>query len=245
MEAKEKKIGVIFFHKNIRSLYKSKWIDKCVKSIINQTVKKFKIYEINYGGDSYQIFNGEDNRYYFKNIELNNHAEAMNIIIDEAFKDGCDYVFNTNLDDYYDITRIEKQLEKLESGYDIVSSDFCYIEEIDSEDRIIHYKNIKSNTDITKNLELNHNVIAHPVVAYSRKFWEKNRYEENEVPLEDLMLWKRSIRNGSRFCIHDDVLLYYRLHSNQITGDNSSKSNYQESNKNGDYIPLKNMIYYI
>lgn len=245
MGIKNKKIGVIFFHKNIRSIYNPNWIDKCIKSIINQTVNNFKIYEINYGGDNYRLFEGDKDKHYFKNIELDNHALAMNMIIDEAFNDGCDYVFNTNLDDYYHPTRIEKQIEKLESGYDIVSSDFCYVEEIDSIDQITHYKNIKSNTDIVKNLAFNHNVIAHPVVAYSKKFWEKNRYNGEEIPMEDLMLWKRAIANGFNFYIHDDVLLYYRLHSNQITGNNSSKNNPSNFDKNDNQSSLRNLIYHI
>jgi hypothetical protein len=142
----------------------------------------------------------------------------MNFIIGKAFEDGCDFVFNTNLDDYYDSKRIEKQLEKLKEGYDIVSSDFCYIEEINGEDRVTFYKNIKSNTDIKLNLDRNHNVIAHPVVAYSKRFWDNNRYLPQEIPLEDLNLWKRSFNSGFKFYIMDDVLLFYRLHGNQVTG---------------------------
>lgn len=218
------KVGVIFFHSNIRSIYKERWIKKCIDSITNQTFKNFKIYEINYGGDGYKLFDMEDiNSYYFENMELRNHAMAMNFIISRAFNDGCDYVFNTNLDDYYSEIRIEKQLEKLEEGYDIVSSDFCYIEEYDDNDIVTFRKGIKSTTNIGLNLEANHNVIAHPVVAYSKKFWESNKYIPGEIPQEDLKLWKRSYSKGDRFYILDDELLFYRLHSNQITGDNTRK----------------------
>jgi hypothetical protein len=192
---------------------------------MDQTHQDFKIFEVNYGEENISLvkeFFPRFNNLDFRFLPASNHAKAMNFIIDKAFEDGCDFVFNTNLDDYYDPTRIEKQLEKLKEGYDIVSSDFCYIEEINDEDRITFYKNIKSDTNIKMNIEMGHNVIAHPVVGYSRKFWESNRYLPEEIPFEDLNLWKRAINSGFTFYILDDVLLYYRLHQNQITGNNSS-----------------------
>jgi hypothetical protein len=247
---KKYKIGVVFFHKNIKNIYKEKWIKKSIESIVNQTYSNFKLFEVNYGEENISLikeffpdFNNLD--FYF--LPSSDHAKAMNFIIDKAFEDGCDFVFNTNLDDYYHSERIEKQLEKLKEGYDIVSSDFCYIEEINGEDAITFYKNIKSNTDIKQNLDRNHNVIAHPVVSYSRKFWENNRYLPEEIPFEDLNLWKRSINSGFKFYILDDVLLYYRLHQNQITGNNSSStftpnnSNNKNQEKEGN---LRNKIYY-
>lgn len=247
---KNYKIGVVFFHKNIKNIYKERWIKKSIESILNQTYSDFKIYEINYGEENNSLIKeffpnfGNLDFYFFPS---SNHAKAMNFIIDKAFEDGCDFVFNTNLDDYYDSTRIEKQLEKLKEGYDIVSSDFCYIEEINGEDSVTFNKNIKSDTDIKLNLDRNHNVIAHPVVSYSRKFWENNKYLPEEIPFEDLNLWKRAINSGFSFCILDDVLLFYRLHQNQITGNNSSSSFHSAPpvNKNLDNThSLRNKIYY-
>jgi len=245
----DKKLGVIFFHKNIREIYDERWIKKSVESMLNQSIENFKIYEINYGSDNFSVteyFGNITNDAFFISKPLKNHAEAMNFIIDKAFSDGCDYVFNTNLDDCYHEERIEKQITKLDEGYDIVTSDFCYMEEINSEDRITHYKNIKSDTNIEFNLSYGHNVIAHPVVAYSKKFWESNRYNIDEIPMEDLRLWQRAIANGYKFYIMDDVLLFYRLHSNQITGNNSTTTqSSQQSQRPPDKLDtdLKNTIY--
>jgi len=214
------KIGVIFFHRNILNIYKKAWIQKSVNSMLSQSFNDFSIYEINYGGDYYSVLSdtnhNKQNLFFSENFD--NHVYAMNFILDKAFSDGCDFVFNTNLDDFYHPDRIEKQIKKLEEGYDIVSSDFCYIEEINGEDVITFNKNIKSDTGIKFNLNWNHNVIAHPVVAYSKRFWDGNKYLPQEIPLEDLSLWKRSINSGYKFYIMDDVLLFYRLHGNQVTG---------------------------
>lgn len=217
------KIGVIFFHRNIKNIYQERWIKKCVGSILNQTHSNFSIYEINYGGEEDSVLEGFhfSNPHIFISEEKKNHAEAMNSIIDVAFGDGCDYIFNTNLDDFYDPKRFEVQVDVLNSGFDLVSSDFCYIEEINEVDEVTLIKNIKRFGDIQENLEKGHNVIAHPSVAYSKKFWEQNRYVPEEIPREDMNLWLRSIRNGFNFYICDEVLLNYRLHENQVTGSNS------------------------
>jgi hypothetical protein len=217
------KAGIIFYHKNIFSIYNKRWIEKCVSSILNQTIKDFTIYEINYGPDSISLFEGISDLghdLFFFNQEMDNHAEAMNFIIDKAFENGEDFVFNTNLDDYYPLDRIEKQLEILERGYDVVSSDFCYVTEAGEDDVITLHKNILQFGSISVNLNSNHNVIAHPAVAMSKKFWAGNRYVPAEIPMEDLLLWKRAVNDGYKFYIHPDELLFYRLHENQITGNN-------------------------
>jgi hypothetical protein len=122
------KVGVVFFHSDIRNIYKERWIEKSITSMKNQTVKNLHFYEISYGENQKSIlseYSVENLKFYHKNF--NNYAEAMNFIISEAFSDGCDYVFNTNMDDFYRQDRVEKEFELIQSGYDIVSSDFCYV----------------------------------------------------------------------------------------------------------------------
>jgi hypothetical protein len=218
------KKGVIFFHKNIQTLYPRRWIDICVNSVLNQSDRDFKIYEINYGGDNYSLFENreidQDKEFHARNFD--NHAEAMNFILDRAFEDRCDFVFNTNLDDFYSLDRIEKQMIELNKGCDIVSSNMRYVEEREGRDVTIKYINLSEGGNIENSLKGGHNVIAHPSVAISKNFWEGNRYNPEEIPMEDFLLWKRSIERGFKFSIVNEYLLSYRLHSMQITGDNSS-----------------------
>ncbi len=189
--------------------------------MVNQKDNDFIFYEINYDGEGYSVIPENcDVKNIFWSKKLSNYAEAMNFILDKAFEDGCDYVFNTNLDDYYDPSRISSQLKMaINQNLDIVSSDFCYIQETDTEDdAITRFMNIEK-TNIKQHLENKHNVIAHPAVCYNKNFWNdsKNRYDIIKVPEEDLDLWIRSIRNGYNFGIHNDVLLYYRIHKNQVS----------------------------
>ena len=171
-----------------------------------QSYPNFKVYELDYGGTGNQIFEGSN----FESFKLNNHAEAHNYLLDKAFKE-CDYVFNTNIDDYYDNRRVEKQLPLLKKGYDVVSSNFFWINE---EDQVFgatkfHHLNIQ------KEAARNHNIIAHPVCAYSKRFWENcDKLKGEEIPRDDFELWKRSYKKGFGFVILPDYLLYYRIHSN-------------------------------
>jgi hypothetical protein len=217
------KKGVIFFHSNIKKLYPKRWVDRCINSTIFQKERDFKIYEINYGGDDYSVFDGivHDQEREFHSKEFSNHAEAMNFIIDRAFSDGCDVVFNTNLDDFYNPDRIGKQMIEIKNGADLVSSNMCYFEERDGTDTTLKYINFFEMGSIEKSLIGGNNVIAHPVVAFSKNFWDSNRYDPSEVPLEDFLLWKRAVSDGVKISIVNDYLLNYRLHSSQITGDNS------------------------
>ena len=218
------KKGVILFHKNIDKIYKTRWINKSVNSMINQTDNDFIFYEINYGGEENSVIpNNCGIKKFFWSEKLINYAEAMNFILDKAFNDGCNYVFNTNLDDFYSTNRVSLQIEKIvNDDLDILSSDFCYIEEKDisgtNDDAIIRFMNIEK-TNIKEHLERRHNVIAHPSVCYNKRFWgdSENRYDITKTPEEDLDLWIRAIRRGYKFGVHNDVLLYYRIHKNQVS----------------------------
>ena len=226
------KKGVIFFHSNIQQLYPKRWVDKCINSIIHQRERDFKIYEINYGGDDHSVFDGiaHDQEGEFHSKKFSNHAEAMNFIIDRAFSDGCDVVFNTNLDDFYTPDRIEKQMIEIKNGVDLVSSNMCYFEERDGTDTTLKYINFFEMGSIEKSIIGGNNVIAHPIVAFSKNFWASNRYVPSEVPLEDFLLWKRAASNGVKISIVNDYLLNYRLHSSQITGDNSEGAAFLRKN---------------
>ena len=50
------KCAVIMFHKNIKKIYDWRWIEKSVNTILDQTITDFDIFEINYGGDDYSLF---------------------------------------------------------------------------------------------------------------------------------------------------------------------------------------------
>jgi len=200
------KAAVICYHKNADKLYPPEWIYEFQHTILNQTNKSFDIFEMNYGGDDYRIFDYS----FFYSKKQETFVDALQELLDICFVAGYDYVFNTNCDDFYSLARIERQLHYLKQGYDIVSANFHNVYESgEMKPLMFHEKDIK------KELELGHNVICHPVVAYSRNFWERNRYIANQIPLEDLMLWQRAYTN-CKFIIMEDILCFHRIHESSV-----------------------------
>lgn len=204
--------AIIAYHKNIEKIYPAKWIEQFRLSIVSQT-EKCKIYECEYGGGTNRIF--EDSQW--DNTIYVNFVACMNAMITKAFDEGAEYVFNTNVDDYYSVTRVQRQLLFLNMGFDLVSSNFSLV---DGDGKTTHEHKF-SGMNIAREITRGHNIIGHPVVAYSRKFWEHNRYDPNEIPAEDLKLWQRAINNGSRFCIIPDNLLSHRIHDNSVCKSNN------------------------
>lgn len=216
--------GVILFHKNIDNIYPKSWINKCLNSIYSQTYQKFTIFELNYGNDNHSIVIDKTKyKYYYWNEEMSNHVYAMNFLLDKAFNEyNYDIIFNINLDDYYDITRFEKQISSIiNDKYDIVSSDFRLFEEGNDILQKIEVGSKYNTTDLINNmLSKNKNIFAHPCVAYSKRFWLKMKeYSVNDIPIEDMKLWQLALKNGMLFKIIPEFLLYHRLHNNQITSN--------------------------
>jgi hypothetical protein len=87
------------------------------------------------------------------------------------------------------------------------------------EDIITQVFNMTEFSSINSEFKNGNNIIAHPSVCFSRKFWDdnKNRYNKNEIPEEDFKLWKESINNGYSFGITEEFLLFYRIHNKQIS----------------------------
>lgn len=196
------KAACIIYHANIDKLYPAHWMQEMVQSIERQTVQA-DIVELNYGKCDRQYTTGT-----FISKEMPNHIHAINYLITDCFKKGYDVVFNTNCDDVYDIHRFEYQLEAIERGYQLVSSNMRYMN-----GRVFVF----SKMDMQKELARGHNIIAHPVVAMHSSFWSDGmRYDENELGYEDFTLWKKALSMGKKFYICDDILLHYRLHSNQV-----------------------------
>ncbi|MFI5404916.1 MAG: hypothetical protein ACHQ1D_00235 [Nitrososphaerales archaeon] len=203
------KAAVIIFHKNVK-MYNADWIKKCIDSIKNQTYKAFDVFEMDYGGTFTQIYEGSS---FASSAHCATHADAHNFLLDKVFELGYDCAFNVNVDDIYSLDRFEKQMPYIEEGYDIVSSNFHHI---DDRGRIL-YPMIFDSKDPHREAIRGHNIIAHPVVCYSKNFWITcTKLRSNEIPKDDFELWKRSY-GKYKFKILSDFLLYYRVHSLKVS----------------------------
>lgn len=209
------KVACIIYHKNALSLYKQEWIDQCINSIKGQTFSDFTVFEHNYGGGEEKFANGIKPNYFFLNKEFDNHIGSLNYLHNLAFSQGFDVVFNTNLDDYYDLWRFEKQLWQIEQGAQLVSSNFYYM---DAHSVVFKNMDMLAKGSIFENLRKDHNIICHPAVAMHKSFWDDDlHYNEGLVGSEDLDLWTRAFIKQKKFYICPEYLCFYRRHEKQIT----------------------------
>lgn len=199
------KSALIVYHKNLFSIYQASWISEFKESILNQTYKDFDIYELDYGGGNNRIFENSN----YESKEFPSFVYALNYLL-EQLREQYDCVLNSNVDDYYSLDRVEKQVRQIQHGFDIVSSNFSLVE-----NRNITLTHQFHNLNIPLELSNNHNCICHPVVAYSKNFLMNNRYVPEQIPLEDLMLWQRTVKKFN-FIILPDVLCYHRLHEQSV-----------------------------
>jgi hypothetical protein len=201
------KVALLTYHKNIQTLYKPEWIEQYKKSIEGQSFKDFQIFEFNYGGTNDRIFENS----FFESFPYPTFIHALNYLLDKVSSGGYHYVFNSNVDDWARSDWMHRLLSDIKKGYDLVSSNFCLVKD----DKIFKYHNFH-NLDILSELERGHNLICHPAVCYSKTFLAGNRYIPEEQPEEDLKLWQRAIRSGSKFFINEENLLFHRIHNNAV-----------------------------
>lgn len=228
------KVAVIIYHKDADIIYLPKWIEECVNSISTQ-ILDFGIFEMRYGTNSagfgpkkyYCNYLGST-RHLFDHEIIENHIQAMNYMLNKCFAEGYDFVFNINLDDIYSPERFEKQLKfMIEGDYDLVSCEFS--RKYESSGKIIERVvagQIGSSVTPEKLKEIYSlpyeeivakglNIICHPGVLYSRKFWFEHGPYEDSLGNEDLKLWMKSIQAGAKVGIYmDKPLMTHRVHDN-------------------------------
>ncbi len=220
VNAKPVKCAVLVYHKNVLEVYPENWINEFQKSIMNQTYKEFDIFEIDYSGHGNRLF--PDSHYY--SAEKENFVHALITLI-EMVKGEYNYIFNTNVDDYYSLDRIEKQIAKLKAGYDVVSSNFQLINDNGSAGTTTQFEGM----NIPQELGKGHNVIAHPVVAFKASFFDDFHYNPNEIPAEDMKLWQRSV-SKKKYIILPETLLFHRLHKSSLSRSKSHPEQIKKAN---------------
>lgn len=210
------RIALISYHKNVFKNYPKKWIDKHVKTVTGQTFMDFDIYEVDYGGDGNRIF---DNSFY-DSKKFPTFVHTMNYLLDHLFNDlKYDVVGNLNVDDYYDVRRLELQLPWIKAGYHLVSSNYSLVRN----DTVTHRMNFEKRNVLNELLRGN-NVVAHPSMLYSKHFWkQKMQYDPDEIPTEDMQLWIRALEAGFMIKIVPEYLLYYRIHANSVCNNVNSR----------------------
>ena len=202
-----------------------KYLKEAVDSILNQTFSDFEFIIIDDGStdNTEQIIKSYDDKriLYIKNEQNLGVAESLNKGLDMA---KGEYIARMDADDISLPERFEKQLQYMERHKNIAvcgSSIECFGA----------VKNKRSTAPCgKKKIRLSLLIksgVFHPTVIMRRSIIEKEHYRYNAYydKVEDFELWTR-VAVKYRINNIKEVLLRYRIHSNQVT------RNYTEEHKN-------------
>lgn len=213
----------------IMSVYKEpkEWIDKSIKSIVNQFYTDWELIVINDnpGGreqnDCLIGWSKTDDRI---KVISNEKNVGLTISLNKglAVSNG-DYIARMDADDIALSHRLDKQVQFLQTHLDI---DVCYsnFNVIDEYGDII-MKDAQEKEFISTDYLILCNFIAHPTVMFRREVLDKRKplYNEAYRTSQDYELWLFLSEIGCRFGYIDESLLLYR-HSAQQTGQKNKNN---------------------
>ena len=225
------KIGLIIYHKDIFSYIPNTNILECLESLSKQTFNKYDIFELDYSEkEKESTFLTElglfpENKIRTFRKECRNHIEAMNYLLNKTFKElEYDIIFNVNLDDVYNVQRVEKQLIKALEGYDLISSNYRVFQEKDGEVvkremRVMKsYEEEEDEQHIIKiKIGKNHNFIPTSSMCFTRKCWGVLESIPYLPGAESLLICKKVLKSKLKIHVCPEILVDYRIHKNQVS----------------------------
>ena len=195
-----------------------KYLDKCLKSLINQTLKDIEVIVVNDGSpdNSQKIIDK-----YVKKYENVKSYEKKNGGLSDTRNYGLQYVTGEYIafidsDDYIDNTMLEKMYNKaIKDDLDIVVCDS--IEVYDDSKFILK----KSNLNYSKN-DVNNYIISPPMACcrlYKKYLFDNVNFEKG-IFYEDLNLTPSLVKYTDKVGFVDEGLYYYVQRNNSIMRQN-------------------------
>lgn len=193
-------------------------------SICNQTYKEieFIIVDDNSNSICKDILSEYENKYDFIHIIHNKLilglTKSLNVGIKRA---SGEFIARMDADDYSLPERIEKQVQFLNDNKDI---DICGTGVVSFGDKNVFMSPIKglSNDEVQSHLFFT-STLCHPSVMIRKVFLKENmlEYDERFLSGQDYDMWERCSVYG-KFAVMKEILLYYRIHSAQISATNKN-----------------------
>jgi glycosyltransferase involved in cell wall biosynthesis len=206
-----------------------------IDSIINQT-KQTNDFVIVADGplneDLYAIINEYSNKYNFINVI----KCKENLGSGSASKEGLKYIKNEifakmDSDDIAMPDRMEKELQKINEGYDVVGT--AMSEFIDNPTNVIGIRMPPENHDDIVKFSKKRNPICNVTIMYKKSFIEKVGGFGNTVVIEDYTLNIKLIQAGARYYNIQEPLVNVRSNSDQMKrrGDKIVKKSLKDLRK--------------
>ena len=193
------------------------FLDKSIKSVLNQTFNNFEYIIINDGStdDSLKIIES----YRDSRIKIINYSKNRGITF--ALNNGLnvakgDYIARQDQDDISLPDRFMLQIEYLENNdVDLIDTNFIFIDENDN--YLQDYEKRYFSPDETLS-HLFFYEMVHASIMCKRSLFIKNNIQYRKRPTEDYDLFIRLAKAGMRAGRLDQKLIKQRKHSNSMCG---------------------------
>lgn len=226
----------------------SKYLDKCIKSILNQTYRDFELILVDDGStdESYAIckhYADEDNRIKTIHKENGGQGSARNLGLDIA---RGEYIGFVDSDDFIHPNYYE-MLIRLLNDYraDIVCCHYQFVQpDEDFQYSVLNYSDIKQNARLisTKEFLQNYDKFYHAVSWISpctklckREMFFSTRFPEGKID-EDSYILHHLIGNSKRIVRVEQKLYYYVWSQNSTSRSDFSVKRFDKNGANLDRI---------
>ena len=199
-----------------------------IDSICNQTYNEieFIIVDDYSSVECKQILSYYSEKYSYIKVIHNKEnlglTKSLNVGLSQA---AGVFIARMDADDFSTPNRIEKQVEFLIASPEI---DFCGSGVVSFGDSVVYMSPSRGlNNDEAQCCLFFSSTLCHPSVMIRKSFLEKYNlsYDENFKCCQDYDLWERASIYG-KLAVLKDVLLFYRLHSAQITVSHKAEQDY-------------------
>jgi glycosyltransferase involved in cell wall biosynthesis len=190
-----------------------KYLSLAIESVLNQTFKDFELL-IGFNGTSDnskeipKIYN--DSRIKVFDYDDRGKSKTLNKLLNET---SFDWIALQDDDDLWLHTKLEKQVQYIDKGWDVIGTFINYINE---EGNIIGRPNLCSFTDDIKHLSLSGlNQVANTSTIFKKEIaLEIGGWTDGLDGIEDYDFWLRLLRKDKKFINIPEELVHHRLHSN-------------------------------
>lgn len=189
-----------------------KYIKETLDSVLTQTFSDFELIIIDdcSTDNTVDIIKSfKDSRISFIQKEKNSgYTDSLNYRIDIA--EG-EYIARMDGDDVCAISRFEKQVNFLDNNPEVMLCGTSI--QVIGTDNVLRHP--QSHEEIKVKLCFG-TAFCHPSVMGRKEVFKENNYNKDFEPAEDYELWTRLVFKG-RLANIDEILLFYRAHSGQIS----------------------------
>lgn len=216
---------------------KPSYLKLAIESIINQTIITDDFVIIEDGelnSELESIILEFESKYPFIHVHRRSENKGLGISLQEGVN-YCknEYIARMDSDDYSLPNRIEKQLEVMKKGFDIVGTNIDEFE--DNPDNILASKKMpKSKAEIKSYFKFR-NPFNHPSVMYKKSAVIAAGNYHDFYRLEDYELWIRMLANGASCCNIQKSLVRMRV-NNEFYKRRGGKANLSS------HLKLKKMM---